>query len=74
VERFAIDIAEDGDGANTQLATSAQDTHGDFTAIGDQNFLEHKKVERAASLAWTEAGTTKAPGAYASAKLIHELL
>ena len=35
VERFAVDIAEDGDGADTQLATGAQDAHGDFTAISD---------------------------------------
>ena len=43
VERLAVDITEDRDGANAKLAAGAQDAHGDFTAIGDQDFLEHSK-------------------------------
>src|SRR5207249_10505128 len=69
-----VDIAGDGDGADTQLATGAQDAHGDFTPISDQNFLEHERVERDASLAWREASATSLPGFCASAKLIHKLL
>ncbi len=41
VQGFAVDITEDGDGANAQFAAGAQDAHGDFAAIGDQNFFEH---------------------------------
>ena len=41
VKRFAVDITEDGDGADAQLAAGAQDAHGDLTAIGDQDFPEH---------------------------------
>src|SRR2546423_430760 len=33
VERLAVDITEDRDGANAKLAAGAQDAHGDFTAI-----------------------------------------
>ncbi len=41
VEGFAVDFAEDGDGADAEFAAGAQDAHGDFTAIGYQDFLEH---------------------------------
>ncbi len=43
VERLAVDITEDRDGANAKLAAGAQDAHGDFTTIGNQDFLEHSK-------------------------------
>src|SRR5260370_24892105 len=62
VERFAIDVAEDRDGADIQLATGAQDAHGDFTAISDYNFLEHEKVKRDGRLSWREACSTNLPG------------
>ncbi len=35
VERGAVGFAEDGDGADAQFATGAEDADGDFTAIGD---------------------------------------
>ena len=41
VQGFAVDFTEDGGGADAQLAAGAQDAHGDFTAIGDQDFSEH---------------------------------
>ena len=41
VERFAVDFAKDSDGADSEFAAGAQDAHGDFTAIGNQDFLEH---------------------------------
>lgn len=45
VERFAVGVAEDGDGLNAEFAAGADDAHGDFTAIGNQNFLEHMLLE-----------------------------
>src|SRR5271168_2539608 len=41
VERFAVDFAENRHAANAQLAAGAQDAHGDFAAIGNQDFPEH---------------------------------
>src|SRR5271169_1194779 len=41
VKRFAVDLAENSHAANAQLAAGAQDAHGDFAAIGNQNFPEH---------------------------------
>jgi hypothetical protein len=50
VERLAVDLTKDRHGANPQLATGTQDANGDFTAIGNQDFIEHKKVRRRESL------------------------
>ena len=41
VQGFAIDIAENGGGADAQLAAGAQNAHGNLSAIGDQDFSEH---------------------------------
>ena len=41
VQRSAVDVAVDRHGANAQFAAGAQDAHGDLTAIGDQDLLEH---------------------------------
>src|SRR5580704_11721790 len=41
VERFAVNLAEHRNTANAQLAAGAQDAHGDFAAIGNQDFPEH---------------------------------
>ena len=41
VEGFAVGFAENGDGSNAEFAASAQDAHGDFAAIGNQDFFEH---------------------------------
>ena len=41
VQGLAVDLTEDGGGADAQLAAGAQDAHGDLTAIGDQDFPEH---------------------------------
>jgi len=41
VQRFAVNFAENRNAANAQLAAGTQDAHGDFAAIGNQNFPEH---------------------------------
>ena len=41
VKRFAVNLTKNRRAANAQLAASAQNAHGDFAAIGNQNFLEH---------------------------------
>ena len=74
VKRFAVGITEDGDGADTQLTAGAQDAHGNFTAIGNQDFLEHRRIERGASLTRRQTDTTNLKSCCASLKLIHELL
>src|SRR5260370_41092309 len=41
MQGLTIDVTEDCCGADAQFAASAQDTHGDLTAIGNQDFPEH---------------------------------
>jgi hypothetical protein len=41
VERFAVNLAENRNTANAQLAAGAQDAHRDFPAIGNQDFPKH---------------------------------
>ena len=41
VERGAIHVAIHRNGAHTEFAAGAHDAHCDFTAIGNQDFLEH---------------------------------
>ena len=41
VQRGAVDFAENGDGRNAHFAAGAHDAHGDFTAIGDEDFFKH---------------------------------
>ena len=41
VQRVAVRLAVDGDGANAQLATGIENAQRDFAAIGNQNFTEH---------------------------------
>src|SRR5579859_6876686 len=42
VKRLTIDVAENRGGTDAQLSASAQDAHGNFTAIGNQDFPEHE--------------------------------
>ena len=42
VERFAVDFAEDGDGADAEFAAGAKDANCNFSAVGDQDFSEHE--------------------------------
>ena len=51
VQRFAVSFAEYADGLHAQFAARAENAHGDFAAIGNQDFLEHRNVERGKSLA-----------------------
>jgi hypothetical protein len=39
----AVRVAKNGGGGNAHLAASSRDPHGDFPAIGDEDFLEHAK-------------------------------
>jgi hypothetical protein len=41
VERTAVHFAEYHRGGNGEFAASAEDAHGDFAAIGDEDFSEH---------------------------------
>ena len=41
MEGGAVGFAEDGDGADAEFAAGAEDAHGDFAAIGNQDFVEH---------------------------------
>jgi hypothetical protein len=41
VKACAVDFTEDDDGTDAKFATGAQNAHGDFPAIGDQDFFEH---------------------------------
>ncbi len=45
--RAAVGFAEDGDGLDAELAAGADDPQGDFTAVGDQNALEHRRRSEA---------------------------
>lgn len=38
MERMAIDRGVDGDGGNAHLLASSEDTEGDFTSVGNENF------------------------------------
>src|SRR5207245_8193823 len=51
VQRFAVDLAKNGNGLNAEFAARANTTHGDLPAIGNQDFLEHRKEERGKSVA-----------------------
>ena len=46
VQRFAVNFAEYRDRSNAQFTAGAEDPHGDFAAIGNQDFLEHRRVAR----------------------------
>jgi len=41
VERVAIRLAVDGDGADSEFAACVDDAKGDFTAIGNQDLTKH---------------------------------
>src|SRR5205823_11799855 len=41
VQRIAVSLAVNGHAANTQLFARADDAQGNFTAIGNQDLLEH---------------------------------
>jgi len=43
VQRFAVHFAEYGHGLDAQFAARAENPHGNLTAIGNQDFFEHKK-------------------------------
>jgi hypothetical protein len=42
MQRGAVCVAENSGGSYSHLAASSRDAHGDFPAIGDEDFLEHK--------------------------------
>src|ERR1700693_4887534 len=54
VERFAVDVAEDSGRPYPKFAAGAKDAHSGFTAIGDQDFREHRGAKRGKMLAWRE--------------------
>ena len=41
VQRVAVLVGEDGDGADTEFVGGAERPNGDFPAVGDQHFGEH---------------------------------
>jgi hypothetical protein len=42
VHGVAVEVGVDGDRLDTELLTGADDPHGDLSAVGDQDFLEHQ--------------------------------
>ena len=44
VHGVGVGLRINGDGANVQFAAGANDAHGDFTAVGNEDFLEHLRV------------------------------
>ena len=43
MQRGAVRVAKNGGGSDAHLAASSRDPHGDFPAIGDEDFFEHAK-------------------------------
>ena len=41
VQGIAVGLRIHGDGLDAHLAAGANDAHGDFTAVRDENFLNH---------------------------------
>ena len=41
VQCVAIELGVDGDGLDAELASGADDAHGDLAAVGDQDLLQH---------------------------------
>ena len=41
VQRVAIELGVDRDGLDAELASGADDAHGDLAAVGDQDLLQH---------------------------------
>ena len=46
VQAVAVGFGMDGDGFKPHLAAGADDAHGDFAAVGDQDFLKHSRSLR----------------------------
>ena len=46
VERILIGFRIDGDGLDAHAARRLDDAAGDFTAVGDEDFLEHRRPSR----------------------------
>jgi hypothetical protein len=44
VKRLNVGLRVDREGLDAKLATGAHDPQGDFTAIGDEDFLNHQKL------------------------------
>jgi hypothetical protein len=44
VQGSAIDFAENGNGVDAQFAARPLDANCDFAAIGNQDFLEHRRI------------------------------
>jgi len=44
VQGVAVEFGIDGDGGNAHLAGGANDANGDFSAVGDQDFLRHEHL------------------------------
>lgn len=46
VHGVSVGLGIDGDGANVEFPASSNDAHGNFAAVGDQNFLKHWRGKR----------------------------
>ena len=46
VHGVSISLGVDGDGANVEFPAGSNDAHGNFAAVGDQNFLKHWRRKR----------------------------
>ena len=44
MQRIAVRVGVDGDGAHAKLLAGANHAHGDLAAIGDQDALKHRHV------------------------------
>jgi hypothetical protein len=49
VQRLAIGVAVDGDGADPHFVQGARDAHGNFASIRDENLTEHRAPHSASS-------------------------
>src|SRR5262249_52893905 len=58
VERVAIDVGENSDGRDAELATRAHDAHGDLAAIGDQDLGEAHSPNALIRASTNEVSTT----------------
>ena len=46
VHGVSVGFGVDGDGANVEFSAGSNDAHGDFAAVGDQNFFKHWRGKR----------------------------
>src|SRR5213082_2213783 len=74
MQRVSVHFTKHGDGSDAQLTTGPKDAHGDFAAIRNQDFLEHRKAEREKSLAWRPRRPLELLFALCSLALFEKLL